>query len=149
MNIGERIKFYRKNLNLSQEELANKSGLSRNAIYNYEKGKRQPDFATLDDIVEALGCTLYDLTMDTDKLKNDVNLIESEKYIIELAEKNNIKINEEYDNDGDGEYLRNVYVKFENKEFRLSATEFHELSQRIIDSLITNIVAAENYNLIK
>ncbi|GAA0685566.1 helix-turn-helix transcriptional regulator [Clostridium cadaveris] len=149
MNIGEKIKFYRKNLNLSQEELAKMSGLSRNAIYNYEKGKRQPDFTVLNDISAALNCSVFDLTMDTDKLKNDVNLIESEKYIIELAEKNNIKITKEYDDDGDGEYLRYVYIKFENKEFRLSSTEFHELSQRIIDSLITNIVAAENYNLIK
>lgn len=67
MNIGEKIKFYRKNLKLTQEELAKRSRLSRNAIYNYEKGKRQPDFPTLDDIAEALGCTLYDLISTTDK----------------------------------------------------------------------------------
>lgn len=54
MNIGEKIKFYRKNLKLTQEDLAKRSGLSRNAIYNYEKGKRQPGFPTLDDIAEAL-----------------------------------------------------------------------------------------------
>lgn len=141
--------MYRKNLNLSQEELARKSGLSRNAIYNYEKGKRQPDFPTLDDIAEALGCSLYDLTIDTDQLKNDVKIIESEKYIIKLAEKNNIKITEEYDNDGDGEYLKYVYISFSNKEFKLSANEFHKLSQRVIESVITNIIAAENYNLLK
>lgn len=149
MNIGDNIKKYRKLAGITQVKLAKEINKSESTIRKYEANDVKPDFATLDDIAEALGCTLYDLTMDTDKLKNDVNLIESEKYIIELAEKNNIKINEEYDNDGDGEYLRNVYIKFENKEFRLSATEFHELSQRIIDSLITNIVAAENYNLIK
>lgn len=149
MNIGDNIKKYRKIAGITQVKLAKEINKSESTIRKYEANDVKPDFATLDNIAEALGCTLYDLTMNTDKLKNDVNLIESEKYIIELAEKNNIKINEEYDNDGDGEYLRHVYIKFENKEFRLSATEFHELSQRIIDSLITNIVAAENYNLIK
>jgi transcriptional regulator with XRE-family HTH domain len=36
--IGERIKQYRLNQNLSQESLANLAGLSRNAVVNAEKG---------------------------------------------------------------------------------------------------------------
>lgn len=39
MTLGEKIKFYRTKLNLSQEELAHKCKLSRNAIYNYENDK--------------------------------------------------------------------------------------------------------------
>lgn len=39
MILGKEIRFYRNKLNLSQEELAKKCNLSRNAIYNYEKIK--------------------------------------------------------------------------------------------------------------
>ena len=47
MILGEKIKFYRNKLNLSQEELGNKCNLSRNAIYNYENNKRTPTIAIL------------------------------------------------------------------------------------------------------
>lgn len=148
MNIGEKIRYYRKKLNLSQEELANKSGLSRNAIYNYEKGKRQPDFGVLNDIADALGCHLYDLTIDSEKLRDDIKIIESEKLISALAEKCGITIQEDYDNDENGKYLRNVYISYSNKNFKLTPTEYHELTKRILESLATNILAAENYDLL-
>lgn len=57
MTLGEKIKFYRTKSNLSQEELANKCGLSRNAIYNYENNKRTPTISTLELI--AYGLELY------------------------------------------------------------------------------------------
>lgn len=52
--IGERIKQYRLNQNLSQEALANLAGLSRNAIVNAEKGGSGLD--TYIAIMKALGC---------------------------------------------------------------------------------------------
>lgn len=61
MSIGNQIKFYRKKLHLSQEELAQKSGLSRNAIYNYENERRSPDIDTLKRIAETLGIKLSEL----------------------------------------------------------------------------------------
>ena len=44
MILREKIKFHRKKLNLSQEELAKKCNLSRNAIYNYEKNKKNQQY---------------------------------------------------------------------------------------------------------
>jgi transcriptional regulator with XRE-family HTH domain len=51
--IGERIKQYRLNQNLSQESLANLAGLSRNAVVNSEKGGSGLD--TYIAIMNALG----------------------------------------------------------------------------------------------
>ena len=59
MNTGDQIKLYRKKLKLTQEELANKSELSRNAIYNYENGKKSPDIKTLSDIKEVFNHVQY------------------------------------------------------------------------------------------
>ena len=147
--IGKNLTKIREDLNISQRELGRRIGMSGQMISKIENNLSNPSMETLIKTSEALECSLYDLTMDTEQLKNDVKIIESEKYIIKLAEKNNIKITEEYDNDGNGEYLNYVYISFKDKDFKLSANEFHELSNRIIDSLITNIAAAENYNLLK
>lgn len=149
MSIADNIKKYRKIKRLTQVQLAERINKSESSIRKYEGNTVTPDIPTLEDIAEALECSLFDLTMDVAQLKNDVKIIESEKDIIKLAEKNNIKITEEYDNDSDGEYLKYVYISFSNKEFKLSANEFHELSQRVIESVITNIIAAENYNSLK
>ncbi|MBV4441514.1 helix-turn-helix domain-containing protein [Clostridium tyrobutyricum] len=59
--LGEKIKYYRKNLKLTQEQLAQKSGLSRNAIYNYENNRRSPDMETLNKIAKALDTNVYNL----------------------------------------------------------------------------------------
>ncbi|EKQ56203.1 MULTISPECIES: helix-turn-helix transcriptional regulator [unclassified Clostridium] len=66
MTLGEKIKLHRTKLNLSQEELANKCELSRNAIYNYENGKRTPTISTLEIIAHNLNLYISDLLEDSD-----------------------------------------------------------------------------------
>lgn len=93
MTLGDKIKYYRNKSNFTQEELGNKSGLSRNAIYNYEKSKRQPDFIALDRIAEALGCTLMELVgsdnTNTEEQSNYLeNYLEDTGYSIEYDEDN-------------------------------------------------------------
>jgi transcriptional regulator with XRE-family HTH domain len=61
MNIGNKIKELRNNANLTQEQLADKCGFSKNAIWNYENDKRSPDIKVLIKIAEALGVTINDL----------------------------------------------------------------------------------------
>ena len=41
---GSRIRFYREQIKMSQEELANKVGLSNNAISNMEMARQKPAF---------------------------------------------------------------------------------------------------------
>lgn len=64
MTLGEKIKLHRTKLNLSQEELAHKCELSRNAIYNYENNKRTPTISTLEIIANNLNLYVSDLLED-------------------------------------------------------------------------------------
>ena len=88
MTLGNNIKKYRKMLKLSQEDLAKKSNLYRNSIYNYENNKRQPSIENLNKIATALGVTVNDLikndTIDITNMNDDEKL--SSKTIPELFE---------------------------------------------------------------
>ena len=53
--IGERIRIYRKNLSLSQEELANDSGISLSTIQKFESGKANLGLDNLLTILRRLG----------------------------------------------------------------------------------------------
>lgn len=54
MNIGERIKDYRKKAGLSQKELGKKLNVSQQHIAQYENGKRTPKLDTIQKIADAL-----------------------------------------------------------------------------------------------
>lgn len=84
MTLGNNIKKYRKILKLSQEDLAKKSNLSRNAIYNYENNKRQPSIDILNKIALALGITVNDLLEESES-KNYVELDYLSEYIKTLG----------------------------------------------------------------
>jgi transcriptional regulator with XRE-family HTH domain len=55
MKIGERLKKFRKESELSQKQLADMSGMSESAIRNYELGNRYPGRKQLEQIAGALG----------------------------------------------------------------------------------------------
>ncbi len=57
--IGQRIKFLRESLNLSQQEVADKTGISRGNISNYEKDRVSPAA----DTIIAL-CAYFDISSD-------------------------------------------------------------------------------------
>ena len=60
MNIGQRIKNLRKQLNMSNRELAQKSGLSQPVMNRLENNERKADIETLEKICKALNITLID-----------------------------------------------------------------------------------------
>lgn len=94
MTLGEKIKFYRNKLNLSQEELANKCNLSRNAIYNYENNKRTPTILTLETIAENLNLSSSDLLDNGETTNFYSNKLELTK-AIDKDIKNTIDVGEE------------------------------------------------------
>jgi len=51
-NFAKVFKELRNSLKLTQQDLADKLGLSRSAIGMYEKGEREPDFETLELIAD-------------------------------------------------------------------------------------------------
>ncbi len=55
MNIGERIRKYRKAIGYTQKELAEKSGVATVSVQQYERGIRQPRLEQLRRIASALG----------------------------------------------------------------------------------------------
>lgn len=73
------LKYYRNIHKLSQEELAEKIGISRQAYSNYEQGIREPNL----DILRRL-CIIFDCTAD--------ELLEIET----VAERKKIQINNSF-----------------------------------------------------
>ncbi len=58
MNIGEKIKRIRVKNQLTLEELANRSELTKGFLSQVERNLTSPSIATLEDILEALGTSL-------------------------------------------------------------------------------------------
>ena len=54
MTLGQRISLYRKKLNISQEELGARLGVSRQAVSKWESGQTTPDAATIAALCEKL-----------------------------------------------------------------------------------------------
>lgn len=65
MNFSEKLKEIRKNEGLSQEQLAAKIGVSRQAITKWETGKGLPDVENMVIIAEIFKTTLDDLLRDS------------------------------------------------------------------------------------
>ncbi|AFL83521.1 putative transcriptional regulator [Belliella baltica DSM 15883] len=58
---GNRLKTLRKEKGLSQEELAEKSGLNRPYISGIEQGKRNVSLEVMEKLAEALGVGIEEL----------------------------------------------------------------------------------------
>ena len=58
MNIGIKIKNLRKSRKLTQEDFAEKIGVSRSTLSCYEIGQRTPSITTLQEIAEIFGIGL-------------------------------------------------------------------------------------------
>jgi transcriptional regulator with XRE-family HTH domain len=62
--VGNNIKKYRKNLNISQEELAEKAGLHRTYIGGIERGERNITLDSLQVIATALNVAPVELIVE-------------------------------------------------------------------------------------
>lgn len=69
MDIGNKIKELRIQNDLTLEELANRSELSKGFLSQLERNLTSPSIATLDDILEALGSNLADFFKSSEKEK--------------------------------------------------------------------------------
>ncbi|MEW9103971.1 helix-turn-helix domain-containing protein [Paenibacillus sp.] len=59
MNTGNRISDLREQMGWTQEELAEKLGITRAALSHYEKNRRKPDFETLTTLAD-----LFEVSID-------------------------------------------------------------------------------------
>ncbi len=99
MRIGEKIRRLRVTIGLTQEELANRSELTKGFISQLERDLTSPSIATLIDILECLGTNLQDFFNETHDSKivfknDDVFVQENEEeghlihWLIPNAQKN-------------------------------------------------------------
>lgn len=69
--LKDKIRTQRKGLAMSQEELAEALGVSRQTIYKWESGQALPDIANVKSLCKALHMTCDELLEDEQEIKPD------------------------------------------------------------------------------
>lgn len=83
MNIGDKLKELRKGKGLSQEQLAEKIGVSRQAITKWESGKGLPDIENMVILAETFEISLDELVSDGLTVRQNDTEKYSPKYVNE------------------------------------------------------------------
>lgn len=100
MNLGKKITKYRKDNNLTQQELANKLFVTDKTISSWEANRTEPDLETIIKLSEIFSCNVSDLIYE-ETSKNDieteikVKLSKAEFDNLELFFKENAKFQKE------------------------------------------------------
>ena len=63
-DVGEKIRYYRKKLDLSQEELALKAGIHPAYLGKLERNEKNPTVETMDKIVSSIGISYGEFFSD-------------------------------------------------------------------------------------
>lgn len=85
MNIGERLKQYRKEKKMTQEEVADRAGVTATSISRWENGERDPTFRDVEKIAAALGVTMEELTREQKRGTGLRKIIDGKLYDTENA----------------------------------------------------------------
>lgn len=88
MNFGEQIKKLRKDRNMTQQDMAEKLGISRQAVSNWENDKNLPDIEMLIRMSQVFQLTLDELILGGAQMNNM-----TEKLIKDGSENARIKMN--------------------------------------------------------
>jgi len=81
--IGKFISVSRKKKNLTQEQLAEKLGISINAVSKWERGLNMPDVSLMKELCKILDISLNEL-FEGKKLNNNEIISQSQKIIMSL-----------------------------------------------------------------
>lgn len=74
--LGDRIKHFREEKNVTQEVLSEKVGLSRENINRFESGSKRPSLDTVVNLANAIGISVDDLLVDS--LEHPISTADSE-----------------------------------------------------------------------
>ena len=69
MTLGQRISLYRKKLNISQEELGVRLGVSRQAVSKWETGTADPSTSNLLALAKLFGVSAEELLRSVEKAR--------------------------------------------------------------------------------
>ena len=61
---AQNLKMLRKSQKLSQQQIAEKTGIARSMISDYENGKKEPTLSALDKLAKYFNLTLEELVYD-------------------------------------------------------------------------------------
>lgn len=94
-SIAQRMKYFRKLRNMTQEDLSNASGINYVLIRKYETGTRNPKFDQLTTIANALGVSVIEfLDIDIDTVGDLMSVI------TKIDDNTSMEFNGQKDNDG-------------------------------------------------
>jgi len=141
-SLGNNFKRIRINRNLTQKELAEKSGITRESVGNYERGDRIPPADILEKIANALEISLAPLLWDENKFikdllsyfqkayQNSTNHFPNEREIINILIQNSIIT------DLVAELILNDYSNFSTKEIENLILFIKKLDPNTYDEFI-------------
>lgn len=132
ISIGKRIKEYRLEKNLTQQELADKIGVTWEMISRYERDESKP-FFKLESIANALDISMNDILQKN----NNQNIVYIKSNKVELLDKN-ISNKGIFKIDIEKPPLRESYVVFiKNKQYYLDK---YKGQTEIIGTLVSQII---------
>lgn len=79
--IGNYIAKKRREINLTQEQLAEKLGVSNKTISKWENGKCMPDYSIVEELCKALSITLSELIDGEDATENSIRVYDDEQIL--------------------------------------------------------------------
>ncbi|HFL2484680.1 TPA: helix-turn-helix domain-containing protein [Clostridioides difficile] len=152
--IGEKIKQYRKSINMSRNELANKIGCSVHAIAKYEQNQRIPSLDMIRKIATALSIAINKLIVEENDLdtltNNNINLKVFDKKL-DLV----IHILENYGYDIKTDYKKKFEITDNAdtiKPINLNFSDFKNFSKNlnwVINGLVENFIQENSNGLIE
>lgn len=79
--IGSYIAKKRREMNLTQEQLAEKLGVSNKTISKWENGKCMPDYSIIEELCETLSISLSELMDGEDEAEDSVRVYDDEQIL--------------------------------------------------------------------
>ena len=128
IQIGSRIKKYRKSKGITQKEVARLAGIPYSTYSNYENNNREPNEEQLRKIASAL-CTSEAELLGLSK--------EEVAYLNFLLSLGYEYVDTFYDND-EG-YDRCIYIRSENIDIPLTGKEYEHLKKAIVNDTETEL----------
>ena len=124
------IKQYRKAQGLSQQELAEKAGISRIAVLRYENQQQEPSIQILEKIAKALNISMLKFI---DWAKIEAHNLEDEP-ITKILEKNGFDIYQYVDhkNENAEPYIE-ILNNFRGKVYNISLEDYRKLQSDTIE----------------
>lgn len=83
-NIARNILYYRKKMNLTQKDLADKLNVRNSAISNWEKEQNSPDITTLFDMCRVFGIDINEMCGFQESSSVTETLAPDEHYLIDI-----------------------------------------------------------------